>query len=716
MAAPADAGGEGVEGGPDTAPPRWFAVPFLALGAALDRARGQLLPFAPVVLALGIGAYFALPAEPPASLRLALTCLLPPLFGLGLRGPEPARLPLMALALILAGLVLPAWRAERVAALVLGWTYYGPIEGRIVVMDRSAGGAPRLTLDRVVLPGLHPARTPERVRVSFQGAGRNGGMHLDPVPGMRIGVTGSLSPPGPPVEPGGFDFRRHAWFERLGAVGYTRNPAVVLAPPDPGFRLAISRLQKRLSARIRAEIPGEAGEFTASVITGDRFDVAPGTIHALRDSNLAHLLAVSGLHMVLLTGVVYGALRGAFALIPPLALRLSVRRLAALGALAAAVFYLLLSGANVATQRAFIMTAVVLGAVLLDRQAISLRTIAIAALIVLVWTPEALLSAGFQMSFAATVALIAVFAELRRRRYRIPPARRRRRPGWQREIRDGAVASLVSDAATAPFGMAHFNYVALYGVPANLVAVPAMGFLIMPGAVLTLVLWPLGLDWLGYRVMEAGARWTLLVAHWAAGMEDSVRGMVQPPVWVLPVMSLGVLWLMLWPGRARLAGIAALALAGFGWMQAPRPALLVAGDGALVGAMTPEGRTLSRARGAGYAAGNWLEADGDRAPQAQAAARPGWRPVAGGVALEGANLVHLFGRGAARALGQHCRDGVTVILYARHDGPPPGPCRLWDQAALARTGALSLDLDTGETRAAIAAAGHRPWTAPRPPR
>lgn len=679
--------------------------------AALEGARGQLLPFAPVVLALGIGAYFALPAEPSDAVRLGLTLAALALAALGLGGPAPGRLPAMALALLLAGVALPAWRAGQVAAPVLAWPYTGPIEGRIVVMDRSASGAPRLTLDRVVLPGLSPARTPERVRISFQGAA----LDLDPVPGMRIGVTGALSPLGGPVEPGGFDFRRHAWFERLGAVGHTRNPAVVLAPPEGGFRLAVSRLQKRLSRTIQDRIPGEAGAFTASLLSGDRFGVAQGTIDALRASNLAHLLAISGLHMVLMTGVVYGALRGAFALIPPLALRVSVRKLAALGALMAAVFYLLLSGANVATQRAFIMTSVVLGAVLLDRQAISLRTIAISALIVLAWTPEALLSAGFQMSYAATVSLIAVFAELRRRRRLAPPGRRQR-SRWRRDLRDGAVASLVSDAATAPFGMAHFNYVALYGVPANLMAVPAMGFLIMPGAVITLMLWPLGLDWLGYRVMELGARWTLWIAHWAAGMEDAVKGVVLPPGWALPVLALGALWVMLWPGRARALGLPAMALAGLGWAQAPRPALLVAEDGALVGAMTDQGRALSRARGGGFAARNWLEADGDRAPQAEAAARPGWRAVPGGAELEGRGLVHLFGRGAAGALAQHCRAGVTVVLYARHEGPAPGPCRLWDQAALAATGALALDLDGGRAQAAVDAAGRRPWTASRPRR
>lgn len=691
-----------------------------AASLALEGARGHLLPFAPVLLAVGIGTYFALPAEPGPELRGALALAALALALVAFKGPLPLRLPAMAVALVLAGALVSAWRSERVAAPVLNRSYYGPVEGRLIWLDRSASGAARLTLDRVVLPGRPPAFTPARVRVTFQGDA----LDFDPPPGTRLALTGSLSPPGGPVEPGGFDFRRLAWFERLGAVGYTHNPAVVLAPPEPGLWMAIARLRQTLSAAIQAGIPGPAGTFTASILTGDRFPVERETIEALRDSNLAHLLAVSGLHMGLLTGVVYATLRCVLALIPPLALRIPVRKLAALGALAVATFYLLLSGGNIATQRAYVMTAVVLGAVLLDRQALSLRSVALAALIVLLWRPEALLTAGFQMSFAATVALIACFAELRRRRALRPVIRGRRRPGWQRGLKDGAICSVVSDAATAPVGMAHFSYFADYGVPANLVAVPAMGLVIMPGAVVTALLWPLGLDWIGYKAMGLGAGWVLAVAHWAAGMEDAVRGVGSPPAWALPAMGLGALWLMLWPGRARLAGIAVMAVAALGWGQAPRPMVLIASDGALVGVMREEGRALSRARGGSYTARNWLEADGDIASQAQAAARPGFTAVEGGAALVlgGQVLIHLHGRPGIAALDGHCRDGAWIVLAARHEGPVPGNCTLWDEAALSATGALALDLDpaTGRMdprpRTVRDLAGQRPWTKDRPPR
>jgi competence protein ComEC len=487
-----------------------------------------------------------------------------------------------------------------------------------------------------------------------------------------------------------------------------------------------------LSAALRDRLPGEAGGFVAAILTGDRSGVGLETTEALRRSNLAHLLAISGLHMGLLVGVVYGALRGGLALVPPLALRLPIRKIAALAALAAAAFYLALSGGNVATQRAFVMAAVMLVAVLADRRALSLRSVAIAALIVLVWRPEALLSAGFQMSFAATVALVAVFALLRdpppdpADMTTASPDRSRRRPHPRvpvlvRRARDLVLCSLVAGMATAPIAAAQFHRLAEYGLLANLLSVPLMGALVMPAAVLSAVLWPLGLEGVGLWLMQAGTRWILGVAHWVAGFDQAVRPVAAPPGWVLPALALGALWLALWPGRARLAGAGMMAVAALGWNAAPRPLVLIAEDGALVGVMTGQGRVLSRGRGAGFVARNWLAGDGDPDDQLAAAARAGFTPVPGGVRMDlgGHALVHLFGREGPAGVAAACQPGVTVILAARltgaPDGPPLGPCRFFDERALGRTGTLALtSLDPQHPPvAARIVAGVRPWTGAR---
>ncbi|MWD30278.1 DUF4131 domain-containing protein, partial [Aquicoccus sp. SCR17] len=278
-----------------------------------------------------------------------------------------------AAALVALGLALAGARTHQVAGPVLEGRYYGPIQGRIVAIDRSASDALRLTLDRVVLRDRGPERTPRRLRVSLHGgaavrADLPGGR---PEPGAVAILTGHLSPPGGPVEPGGFDFRRHAWFLKLGAVGYTRTPVLRWQGPGRGWRPMLHRLRLDLSARIQQALPGRRGAFAAAVLTGDRSGMDRPTLEALRRSNLAHLLAISGLHMGLLAGFVFAALRLAQAAVPRWCDRAPVKKIAALGALLAAAGYLALSGGNVATQRAFVMAAVALGAVLADRRALS---------------------------------------------------------------------------------------------------------------------------------------------------------------------------------------------------------------------------------------------------------------------------------------------------------------------------------------------------------
>jgi len=303
------------------------------LRTALLAQRGQLLCWAPVCLGIGIGIYFALPVEPSPVRLGAAAGGAAALLLVARRSGEAAAPLMMALALVLLGLALAGTRARMLEEPVLGWRYYGPVEGRIIEIDRSASDKTRLTLDRVVLGDVAPARTPARVRVSLHGAQD----WLVPEPGMTVILTGHLSPPAGPTEPGGFDFQRMAWFDRLGAVGYSRTPALVLAPAAEGQAgLGIYRLRMALSAAIRDALPGERGTFAAAILTGDRSAIPQDTLEDLRASNLAHLLAISGLHMGLLTGLVFAATRTGIALVPAVALRVPGKKIAAAVALVAA--------------------------------------------------------------------------------------------------------------------------------------------------------------------------------------------------------------------------------------------------------------------------------------------------------------------------------------------------------------------------------------------
>ena len=498
-----------------------FLIP---LSSLFPNQRGMLIGWVPVCLAAGIGTYFSILTEPSLIMFAGLFALMLVFAIFGWCLPEAMSPMAAGIALCLAGFIIAGARTHHVAGPVLGWRYYGAVEGRVVAMDRSQSDALRLTLDQVRLDRVPPHRTPDRVRISLHGHAVGG---ITPEPGLRVMTTAHLSPPSGPVEPGGFDFQRHAWFARLGAVGYTRVPLVGAARAEAGHAgLAVFRIRMAASARIQAALPGDIGGFATAITTGDRSAISQGALDDLRASNLAHLLAISGLHMGLVTAVVFGALRLLLVAVPRVALNWPTQGIAACGALIAASGYLALSGGNVATERAFVMVAVALGALMIGRRAISLRAVAVAAIIVLVLRPEALMGPGFQMSFAATTALVAVFGWLRGVELAFMPR-------WLRPVMAVFVSSAVAGIATAPIAAAHFNAIAHYGLIANLMSVPLMGILVIPAAVAALVLSVFGLEWIGLWAMGLGLRWILGVAHEVAGL-DGARGFVPGPgAWVL---------------------------------------------------------------------------------------------------------------------------------------------------------------------------------------
>ncbi|EPX78383.1 ComEC/Rec2 family competence protein [Salipiger mucosus] len=662
------------------------------VGAALVAQRGHLFPWVPVFLGCGIGLYFALPDEPPVWLLGLCTGLALVLMAAQRWASYMAAPLLIAAALLIGGFALAGGRAHWVAGPQLDFRYYGPVQGRVIDIDRSASDALRLTLDRVVLRRMAPAETPRRVRVSLHG--RQG--FLDPAPGQVVILTGHLSPPGGAVEPGGFDFRRHAWFLQLGAVGYTRTPVLLLEPAGGGQW--VTRARMALSVHVRSRLPGETGAFAAAIMTGDRSGMAQETIEALRHTNLAHLLAISGLHMGLVAGFVFGAVRLLLLLPPHTRHHWPGKKIAAAVALLAAAGYLALSGGSIATERAFVMVAVMLTAVILDRRALSLRAVALAAIIVLTLRPEALLGPGFQMSFAATLGLVTVFGRLR------DWGIERGLPGWARPILAVVVSSVTASLATAPIAMAHFNIVSHYGLLANLVSVPVMGTIAVPAAVVAALLLPLGLDWVPLHVMELGLRWILGVAHRLSDWEGAVGHVVAPPGWVLPMLAGGGLLLCLWQGRGRWAGIGPLVLALIAWTGTGRPDLLIADTGTLVGIMTPEGRALSRPRGAGFHAEIWLENDGQGGGQEAAAAL--W-PEATEARTARAKLgplrvVHLQGKRAMRRF-EGCTTPAIVVSSVDMTAQPG--CDIYDPARLRHTGAVALWLEDDAPRI-ITAAGH----------
>ncbi|MEM7088208.1 MAG: ComEC/Rec2 family competence protein [Pseudomonadota bacterium] len=661
---------------------------------ALLNQTGFLFPWSPICLAIGIGLYFGIRFEPDWPLYAGLAGMAGALVGIHRVLPHGPGSLAIGGALIAAGFVLAGARAHMVAEPVLSWRYYGPVEGRVVALDRSASDALRLTLDRVRVGDVPAGRTPQRIRLSIHS-------QIGPVsPGQRIMTTAHLSPPQGPVEPGGFDFRRHAWFQGLGAVGYTRVPVLTSAPPADGMSgVRITAVRMAISQHVRTILPGEVGGFAAAVTTGDRSGMGQATLTALRASNLAHLLAISGLHMGLLTGFVFVVCRIGLSLMPPVSLRMPVRKVAAGLALVAAVIYLMLSGGNVATERAFVMVSVMFGALLIDRRAISLRAVAVAALIVLILRPESLLSPGFQMSFAATTALVAVFGGLRD--WGPLPG-----PAWLKPVLGVLMSSAIAGLATAPIGAAHFNTMSHYGLLANVLSVPVMGLVVVPSAVLAAILTPFGLEALALHFMGFGLRWILTVSTWVSGLQGAQGFVVSPPWFVLPILALGAVWMALWQGRLRWVGLAPVLAVFVLWDPGRRPDVLVAASGGLVGVMTEQGRALSKDKGSGFVAGVWLENDGDGADQPAAAYR--WPDRAGlvqRISLNDKELVHITGKRAASDFNECDAHQIIVSPVALNLN---GACGVFDAPRLLKTGSLAFA--NGQIISSAEVTGDRLWS------
>ncbi|PTX55917.1 competence protein ComEC [Litoreibacter ponti] len=677
------------------------------VSGALGRQQGHLFAWTPVCLGTGVGLYFALPVEPPLAALIAMALGLgitwTILRVLGVHRGTWASIVLWALTLIALGTSLASLRTSHVAAPVLSYRYYGPIEGRVVAIDRSASEKMRLTLDQVRLDRVPLERRPLRVRVSLHGPE----VISDIRPGDTVMTTGHLGPPSGPVEPGGFDFQRHLWFKQLGALGYTRNPVLrsgswVDAPWSFPIWLYAKRLD--IADAIKSRMGGTEGPFAAAILTGHRADLDAEAVEVLRASNLAHLLAISGLHMGLITGAVFALVRLCLSLIPPVALRVEARKLAAVAAFAAAFVYLGVSGASIATQRAFIMVSVMLLALCLDRPALSLRAVAIAALIVLVFTPEALIGPGFQMSFAATVALVAVFAAVRD--FGLFSGL----PRWARGTASLVLSSFIAGLATAPIAAAHFNQIAQYGLLANVLSVPVMGLVVMPGALVAGLLSAVGLEWIGLEVMRLGLAWILGVAHFVAGLGGSTSAVVAPGPMVLPLVTLGGLMLCLWQGAGRVAGVVPVLLSFALWAQTERPAVLISETGRLLGVMQDGVRVLNKPKGDGFAARVWLENDGDPVDQVQAAARADLSPNQVDLEVGPLRLIMDARNPEKIDVSRLCRADAYLLL-PRVETPLPDGCLGWTAGDLIKDGAIALHIEDRGVRVVTSRAlqGQRMW-------
>ncbi len=683
-------------------------------------------------VAAGIALYFALKIEPSAPALRVIAGIA--VFGLPLgwyfaRGRVAGQVAAAVLFLGAAGAIgfsVAGWRAADVAAPVLVKRIGPvPVTGRLVAVEPGFKGA-RITIEAPEIPRLAAAETPKRVRLRL--LRRDGaGLAL----GDTIRVTATLMPPPAPAAPGAYDFARDAWFNRLGAVGFAYGQPRVIArddgPTGEGAKAAFMRwmaeLRRTLHGRVTALLPGDRGAMTAALLTGDQGGISPVTMDAMRDSGLAHILSISGLHLALVAGILFFSLRALLALSPTLALEYPIKKWAAGFALVGIVVYTLFTGAAVPTQRSFLMAGIVLFAVMVDRNAISMRLLAWAAVAVLLVALESLLGPSFQMSFAAVGGLIAAFEVAR------PVLARLRGEGglWGslRVALAGAVlTTLVAGTATAVPSLYHFNRVALLGLVANFAAVPVTSFWVMPWAVISYILAPFGLDGFAIRAMSWGVEATIWIARTVASWPGAATRLPEIPGPAFAIVMFGFAWLMLWRWRLRLWGTAFIAVGAVLTLMARPPDLLVAGDGQSFAVRDGSRMVMVGERPGRFERETWLRRAGIDPEAPLAASLVGWPgPGAAGMGSLACDAAACLYRGAGgvrvslvhepSAAVEDCRRAhVVVALVSLPRIRCSEPKRFIGRFDLWREGAHALwfdDAGTVKVRTVMAERGARPW-------
>jgi competence protein ComEC len=582
-----------------------------AIATELDRGAAFLL--VPVFLAVGVIVYFTLETEPDWLPLLAAAGAVAAL-AWSVRARHAALLGAVALLLCSVGMIagkVETWRADTH---MLGSEVTTRLTGRVVSIDDMANGRTRLTVDVVSTERPTLRYQPERVRLTARKA----------PPGLVAGstVTGlvRLLPPTGPVRPGSYDYSFESYFDGVGGSGFFLSGLEVSAdaPMPPGARIAtaIERVRDAIADHARGIVGGPEGEIAAALIVGVRAGIPEAINEAMRKIGIYHIISISGLHMALVAGTVMSLMRGAFALFPDFSSRRSTKKYAAAAALFAIAAYLLISGMVVAAERSFIMLAVMLTAVLFDRAALTMRNLAISAIVVIALSPHEVVGPSFQLSFAATAALVGAYAgwaDYRASRPAAAAIRRRSLPGalmnrFAMMMVALAATSIIAGSATTLFAMWHFQRVAPLSLFANLAVMPIVSIVVMPFAVFAALFMPFGLDGPFLYVMGKGLSAMIGMSEWIAALSplDAV-GLVSASSVVMVTIALVIAtitttWLRL----------AAIPLAAVGLLmvtQVRTPDVLISEDARLVAVpIGGDQLAVNRSRPNAFTIDNWRRA------------------------------------------------------------------------------------------------------------
>lgn len=505
----------------------------------------------PVLFALGIGVYFLLPTE--ISIWWTLTIIELMVFvAIYFRYQNTLLAWLMISAIMVLGFAniqLKSVYLNHQKEIKNEERQY--VAGRIEKIDYNYRGSQRLLISNAT--NFDRNRNFGTVRISLRT--KDSGFRV----GQCVEMAANLMPISKPGMVGGYQFDRKAYFEKMDANGYALSQVseidcVGRVSLSNRFSYFVDGLRGKIITHIREVLPADQASITTAIVAGEQGVISRKIIQNYRDSGLAHFLSISGLHMTMIAGLMFFLVRLIIAFIPPIALRYDSKKIAAVFAILISIFYLFISGMQIPAQRAFIMNFIVVLGIFLGRKAISMRTISWAALIVLVLTPQALVGASFQMSFAAVVALIAFYEKYAGPLQRFLNGERNDASGWIIKVLKIIwiyvigilVSDLVASLATMPFAIYHFNKISIYTTLANLLAGPVIGIIIMPFVLIALLLMPLGLDYWPLKLVGFGIEQVNNITAYVASLPNAGYQVLSMPFWGLALIVVGGLWLCIW--------------------------------------------------------------------------------------------------------------------------------------------------------------------------
>lgn len=444
------------------------------------------------------------------------------------------------------------------------WTGFGllTVHGALFgtpMLDRPVFGNYRFVIDEVL------SEKPGEVRAIVSAILPASDARAVPAKRARLVIKGAPIAPGDtfegpvrfydvpgPILPNGFDTQFHSYFDGVGAYGNTTSsPTLVAHGTDAAPQRLIDAIRRGIAARLDQQLQPATSGIARALITGDQSAITDEWRESLAVAGLAHVYSVSGLHLTIVAGLVLAVMRGGLALLPGMGRWVSAKRVAALLAIVAALGYYAISGGNVAALRSTLMILLVLGAVVAGRRALTMRNVAFAALAIIVMDPASVFRPSFQLSFAAVVALIGAWESAVREPVDKDVTLVGRFGAW---LMGSVATSAVAGAATLLFSIYYFQQTSPLGVLSNLLALPLIGFVMMPAALVATLAMPIGLEgpsvqvlgWSVDRMMDIAN----IIAGWSAGLSWSP--LLQPLALMIGLAAFA--WFAFFTGWQRLIG------------------------------------------------------------------------------------------------------------------------------------------------------------------